>query len=104
MAARPGYISLPIIIVLMAIAYLYYATVFVVIEGWLGLRTASGLANAAAFSAVAAMAVVTYGIAVCRDPGGVPSSFMPDIEDPASPIHEIKRKVLCYCCYCCCCC
>ncbi|THU68010.1 hypothetical protein C4D60_Mb05t30730 [Musa balbisiana] len=38
------------------------------------------------------MAVVTYGMAVFKDPGRVPASFAPDIEDPESPIHEIKRK------------
>ncbi|XP_020252232.1 probable protein S-acyltransferase 16 [Asparagus officinalis] len=36
--------------------------------------------------------VATYGIAVVRDPGSVPSSFVPDIEDTSSPVHEIKRK------------
>lgn len=86
--------SLPIIVVMAAIGYLYYATVFVVIDGWLGLRTATGLANAAVFTAVAAVAVATYGVAVVRDPGTVPSSFVPDIEDTSSPVHEIKRKVL----------
>ncbi|ONK66183.1 uncharacterized protein A4U43_C06F4980 [Asparagus officinalis] len=29
-----------------------------------------------------------------KDPGSVLSSFVPDIEDTSSPVHEIKRKVL----------
>lgn len=32
-----GYVTLPIVIVLAAIAYIYCTTVFVVIDGWLGL-------------------------------------------------------------------
>ncbi|KAH7678123.1 palmitoyltransferase protein [Dioscorea alata] len=90
--ARPRYLTLPIIIVLFVIGYLYYATVFVVIDEWLGLTTAAGLTNAFLFSFVAVMAVATYGIAIFRDPGRVPFSYMPDIEDSESPIHEIKRK------------
>ncbi|RWW00752.1 hypothetical protein BHE74_00049231 [Ensete ventricosum] len=88
-----GYVTLPIVIVLAAIVYIYSTTVFVVIDGWLGLSTATGIANAGALTALTLMAVVTYGMAVFKDPGRVPASFAPDIEDPESPIHEIKRKV-----------
>ncbi|CAL9103807.1 unnamed protein product [Musa acuminata var. zebrina] len=87
-----GYLTLPIVIVLAAIVYIYCTTVFVVIDGWLGLSTAAGIANAGALTALTLMAVVTYGMAVFKDPGRVPASFAPDIEDPESPIHEIKRK------------
>ncbi|CAA7389721.1 unnamed protein product [Spirodela intermedia] len=89
---QPGYITLPIIVVLLSIGYLYYATVFVVIDGWLGLGTAPGLANAAVFSGLGVICVGTYVTAVRRDPGHVPSSYTPDIEDPGVSIHEIKRK------------
>lgn len=93
MSSQPGYVTLPILTVLAAIAYLYYTTVFVVIGEWLGIATAAGLANAAAFTALAAASLVTYAMAVFTDPGRVPASFVPDVEDPDSPIHEIKRKV-----------
>lgn len=42
---------------------------------------------------LALMAVVAYGTAIARDAGQVPSTYVPDIEDSDSPIHEIKRKV-----------
>ncbi|CAL9086075.1 unnamed protein product [Musa textilis] len=87
-----GYVTLPIVVVLTAIGYLYYTTLFVLIDGWLGLSTAAGFANAAVFTALAVVVVVTYGIAVFKDPGRVPDSFSPDIEHSDSPIHEIKRK------------
>ena len=88
-----GYITLPIIVVLLVIGFVFYSTVFVVIESWMGLATAAGLANAAIFSLLAAMCVGTYVAAFRRDPGGVPSSYSPDIEDPEVSIHEVKRKV-----------
>ncbi|EEC79346.1 hypothetical protein OsI_20210 [Oryza sativa Indica Group] len=89
---RPGYLTLPILSVLAAIGYVYYTTVFVAVARWLGLATAAGAANAAAFTALAAACVATYAVAVCRDPGRVPPSFTPDVEDAESPLHEIKRK------------
>nr|CAB3478821.1 unnamed protein product [Digitaria exilis] len=91
---RPGYVTVPILSVLAAIGYVYYTTVFLAIPAWLGLTTAAGVANAAAFTALAAACVATYAVAVLREPGSVPASFVPDVEDAGSPIHEIKRKVL----------
>ncbi|KAF0923922.1 hypothetical protein E2562_007762 [Oryza meyeriana var. granulata] len=89
---RPGYLTLPIFSVLAAIGYVYYTTVFVAVARWLGLATAAGAANAVAFTALAATCVATYAVAVCRDPGRVPPSFQPDVEDVGSPLQEIKRK------------
>lgn len=88
-----GYVTLPIVLVLAAVVYIYFTTVFVVIDGWLGLSTAAGLANATALTVLALMALVAYGMAVLKDPGRVPSAFAPDIEDDETAIHEIKRKV-----------
>jgi hypothetical protein len=93
MAGRPGYITLPIFSVLAVIGYVYYTTVFVAVARWLGLATAAGVANAAAFTALAAACVATYAVAVSRDPGRVPPNFVPDVEDAESAIHETKRKV-----------
>lgn len=38
------------------------------------------------------MCTFNYAVAILMDPGRVPSTFMPDVEDESSPIHEIKRK------------
>lgn len=89
---RPRYVTLPIILVLTVIGYVYYMTVFGVIEDWLGLTTAAGLGNTSAISALALICLATYALAVFRDPGHVPSSFIPDMEDPQPAVHEIKRK------------
>jgi len=93
MGGRPGYLTLPIFSVVAAIGYVYYTTVFVAVPRWLGLSTAAGVANAAAFTALAAACLATYTVAVRRDPGRVPPGFVPDVEDAESTVHEIKRKV-----------
>ncbi|KAF8703850.1 hypothetical protein HU200_031946 [Digitaria exilis] len=103
MAGRPGYLTLPIFSVLAAIGYVYYTAVFVAVPRWLGLSTAAGVANAAAFTALAAACLATYAVAVRRDPGRVPPGFVPDVEDAEGAVHEIKRKGgdLRYCQKCC---
>ncbi|CAD6253104.1 unnamed protein product [Miscanthus lutarioriparius] len=60
--------------------------------GSAGLAIGAVRSNAAVFTALAAACVATYAIAISRDPGCVPASFVPDVEDVGSPIHEIKRK------------
>ncbi|XP_010256875.1 PREDICTED: probable protein S-acyltransferase 16 [Nelumbo nucifera] len=85
-------ISLPVLVVLSTIAYIYYTTVFVFIDGWFGLRTSPGFMNAVIFTATASMCIFNYVAAVVKDPGLVSSTFVPDIEDAETPIHEIKRK------------
>ncbi|CBI30533.3 hypothetical protein VitviT2T_012288 [Vitis vinifera] len=84
--------SLPVFVVASAITYIYFSTVFIFIDMWFGLTTSPGILNAIAFTAVAFMCVLNYVVAILTDPGRVPATFMPDIEDSQSPIHEIKRK------------
>uniref|UniRef100_A0A5B7AWB2 S-acyltransferase n=2 Tax=Davidia involucrata TaxID=16924 RepID=A0A5B7AWB2_DAVIN len=84
--------SLPVTVVATAIAYVYFSTVFVFIDQWFGLRSSPGIMNAVVFTAVALMCVFNYSVAIFTDPGGVSSTFVPDIQDAENPIHEIKRK------------
>ncbi|KAK9291274.1 hypothetical protein L1049_009462 [Liquidambar formosana] len=86
--------SLPVAVVASAIAYIYISTVFIYIDRWFGLMSSPGIMNAAVFTAVALMCIFNYAVAIATDPGRVPVSFAPDIEDAESSIHEIKRKVL----------
>ena len=85
--------SLPVTVVVSAIAFTYFCTVFIFIDRWFGLMTSPGIMNTVVFTAVAVMCVFNYGFAIFADPGRVPSPFVPDIEDSEVPIHEIKRKV-----------
>ncbi|KAK8514804.1 hypothetical protein V6N12_057700 [Hibiscus sabdariffa] len=54
--------------------------------------TSPGIMNAVAFTGVAVMCVLNYALAIIMDPGRVPSTFLPDIEDSSVTVHEIKRK------------
>lgn len=85
--------SLPVTVVVLAISYIYFSTIFIYIERWFGLLSSPGIMNAVVFTGVAAMCVFNYTIALLMDPGRVPATYMPDIEDSESPVHEIKRKV-----------
>ncbi|CAN0926564.1 Probable protein S-acyltransferase 16 [Linum grandiflorum] len=84
--------SLPVTVVLVVITFIYFSTVFVFVDRWLGLMSSPGLMNAVVFTAVAIMSVFNYCAATMTDPGRVPSTYLPDIEDADNPIHEIKRK------------
>ncbi|KDO51178.1 hypothetical protein CISIN_1g023322mg [Citrus sinensis] len=86
--------SLPVSVVVLAIFYIYFTTVFIFIDRWFGLMSSPGLMNAIVFTAVALMCVFSYTVAILRDPGRVPADYMPDVEDDQNPMHEIKRKVL----------
>ena len=92
MARSVGF-SLPVTVVVVAIGYIYFSTVFVFVDRWFGLWSSPGLMNAAIFTAVVAMCIYNYTVSVFHDPGRVPSTYMPDVEDSENPIHEIKRKV-----------
>lgn len=90
---RKGFtFSLPVSVVVLAIFYIYFTTVFIFIDRWFGLMSSPGLMNAIVFTAVALMCVFSYTVAILRDPGRVPADYMPDVEDDQNPMHEIKRK------------
>ncbi|XP_020221062.1 probable protein S-acyltransferase 16 [Cajanus cajan] len=79
-------------VVVLGIAFIHISTVFVFIDRWFGLLSSPGIMNAAAFTALAAACAFTYRAAILTDPGRVPSTYAPDVEDVHSLVHEIKRK------------
>ncbi|KAL6574704.1 hypothetical protein OROMI_011989 [Orobanche minor] len=79
-------------VVIAAITYIYLSTVFVFIDRWFGFGSSPGVLNSAVFTFLAVMCVTSYRRAIYTDPGRVPNTFMPDVEDSGNPIHEIKRK------------
>lgn len=86
--------SFPVTVVISSIAYIYISTVFVFIDRWFGLFSSPGIINAVVFTVIAFMCVFCYRLAIFTDPGRVPSTYTPDVEDNTIPIHEIKRKVI----------
>lgn len=84
--------SFHISVVFAVIVYIYFLTVFVSIDRWFGLISSPGLLNFAVFTYLFIMTILTYLLSIFTDPGRVPASFLPDIDDPDS-LHEVKRKV-----------
>ncbi|KAG9142586.1 hypothetical protein Leryth_011675 [Lithospermum erythrorhizon] len=56
------------------------------------MSTSDGLFNVVVFTLVAIMCVHSYIRAVFTDPGRVPSSYSPDVEEADHAIQEVKRK------------
>nr|XP_043636332.1 probable protein S-acyltransferase 16 [Erigeron canadensis] len=82
-----------VIVVTGAIIYIYASTVIVFVNQWFGIRSSPGVINAFLFTCLSIICIFNYLLAMCLDPGRVPPSFVPDIEDSLNhPIHEIKRK------------
>ncbi|KAI4331707.1 hypothetical protein MLD38_029864 [Melastoma candidum] len=84
--------SLPVTVVTLAIAFVYFSTVFIFIDRWFGLTSSPGLIHSSLFTALSLMCVSNYAASVFTDPGRVPPKYLPEIEDARSSIHEIKRK------------
>ena len=84
--------SFHVCVIVAAIVYIYFSTVFIFIDQWFGLRSSPGLLNAAVFTCLALMCVYTYALAIFTDPGRIPASYVPDVEDAETTMHEIKRK------------
>ncbi|KAM0932751.1 putative protein S-acyltransferase [Dioscorea sansibarensis] len=91
---EPKRVMLPDVIVFLVIVYLYYATVFVVIDNWLGLSCVVGFLNAVLFSGLTAMTVLTCIMAISSNLGTVPPFYRPDLENPDISMHEVKKFCL----------
>uniref|UniRef100_A0A7N0RI42 S-acyltransferase n=1 Tax=Kalanchoe fedtschenkoi TaxID=63787 RepID=A0A7N0RI42_KALFE len=90
--ARTCSFSLPVAVVVSVICYIYTTTILVFLDRWLGLVTSPGIINAFLFTSLAMLCVYTYAIAIFTDPGTVPATFTPDVEDKDNLVQEIKRK------------
>ncbi|CAH9055246.1 unnamed protein product [Cuscuta epithymum] len=85
------FLSIPIISVLILKGVLYYVTVFIFIEDWMSLQSSAGSLNALIFTFFASLCVFCYFVCVLKDPGSVPSSYVPDVEEPQLSDQESGR-------------
>lgn len=85
--------TLPILSVFSLTGYVYYVTIFRIVREWLGLWSSSGLLNALIFTFSAALCLFSFIFCVLTDPGGVPSGYIPDVEENQVPDQEIKKSV-----------
>ncbi|KAL6578090.1 hypothetical protein OROMI_010418 [Orobanche minor] len=86
------FLSIPVLSVLLLFGFIYYATIFVFIEDWYGFRSSAGLLNSLIFSFLGSLCAFSLLVCVLSDPGGVPSGYIPDVEDNQSPDQEVKRN------------
>ncbi|XP_010241836.1 PREDICTED: probable protein S-acyltransferase 15 [Nelumbo nucifera] len=85
-------LSVPVLSVLFLVGFIYYTTVFVFIEDWLGLKSPVGILNALIFSSLAFMWLVSFAACVLIDPGHVPPTFVPDVEDGEASDQALKKN------------
>ncbi|XP_024031714.1 probable protein S-acyltransferase 15 [Morus notabilis] len=81
MAKFKKLLSIPILAVFLLVGFVYYITVFIFIEDWVGLRSSSGSLNALIFTFLASLCVFSFFVCVLTDPGHVPASYVPDVEE-----------------------
>lgn len=87
------FLSIHILCVLIFVGFIYYITIFIFLDGWLSLQSPAGSLHALIFTLVASLCVFSFFICVLKDPGGVPSSYLPDVEDHEASDQESKRSV-----------
>ena len=87
------FLSIPVFSVFLVLGFVYYATVFIFLEDWLGLQTSAGSLNALIFTFLAFLSLFSFFACVLTDPGGVPSSYVPDVEDSGVADQELKKTV-----------
>ncbi|KAJ7975034.1 S-acyltransferase [Quillaja saponaria] len=75
------FLALPVLTVFSVMGFAYYVTLFVFIEDWVGLQSSAGSLNSLIFTFLASLCLFCFFLCVLTDPGYVPSSYVPDVED-----------------------
>lgn len=74
------FLSIPVFGALSLMLFVYYTTIFILLDDWVGLRTSPGTLNFFFFTLFASLSLFSFFLCVLTDPGHVPSSFYPDVE------------------------
>ncbi|KAL7214924.1 hypothetical protein ACSBR1_027162 [Camellia fascicularis] len=88
------FVSIPVFSVFLVLGFVYYITIFVFLEDWLGLQSSAGSLNALIFTYLASFSLFSFLVCVLTDPGGVPSAYVPDVEDTELSDQDSKRTVV----------
>ncbi|BBG97794.1 DHHC-type zinc finger family protein [Prunus dulcis] len=86
------FLSIPIFMVFVLIGVVCYVTLFIFIEDWVGLKSSAGSLNALIFISLASLCLFSFFCCVLIDPGYVPASYVPDIEDSEASDQELKKN------------
>ncbi|RXH94234.1 hypothetical protein DVH24_023918 [Malus domestica] len=87
------FLSIPIFMVILLIGTVCYITVFIFIDGWVGLKSSAGSLNALVFISLASLCLFSFFCCVLTDPGHVPASYVPDVEHSVVSDQESKKNV-----------
>ncbi|XP_010543552.1 PREDICTED: probable protein S-acyltransferase 15 [Tarenaya hassleriana] len=82
------FFSIPVLSVILVMGFVYYVTLFVFIEEWVGLQSSAGTLNAIIFSFFASLFLFSFSVCVLTDPGRVPAPYSPDVEDSRRTHHN----------------
>ncbi|XP_011041054.1 PREDICTED: probable protein S-acyltransferase 15 isoform X2 [Populus euphratica] len=82
------FLSIPVCSVFLLMGFVYYITVFIFIEDWVGLQSSAGTLNAMIFTFMASLCLFSFLVCVLTEPGYVPSPYVPDVEGAAVPQHQ----------------
>ncbi|KAM1069131.1 hypothetical protein EV1_001006 [Malus domestica] len=89
------FLSVPILMVFLLIGVVCYITVFIFIDDWVGLKSYAGSLNALVFIFLASLCLFSFFCCVLTNPGHVPASYVPDVEDSAVSDQESKKNGRC---------
>ncbi|KAJ6717634.1 PROTEIN S-ACYLTRANSFERASE 16-RELATED [Salix purpurea] len=82
------FLSIPVFSVFLLMGFVYFITVFIFIEDWVGLQSSAGILNAMIFTFMASLCLFSFVVCVLTEPGYVPSPYVPDVEGAAVPLHQ----------------
>ncbi|XP_059666049.1 probable protein S-acyltransferase 15 [Cornus florida] len=85
------FLSIPVFSVFLLVGFVYYITVFIFIDNWLGLQSSAGSLNALIFTFLAFLSLFSFFVCILTEPGGVPSTYVPDVEDSQVCEQEPKK-------------
>ncbi|KAJ6892453.1 protein S-acyltransferase 15 isoform X1 [Populus alba x Populus x berolinensis] len=82
------FLSIPVCSVFLLMGFVYYITVFIFIEDWVGLQSSAGTLNVMIFTFMASLCLFSFLVCVLKEPGYVPSPYVPDVEGAAVSPHQ----------------
>ncbi|XP_041022845.1 probable protein S-acyltransferase 15 isoform X2 [Juglans microcarpa x Juglans regia] len=86
------FLSIPVSAVFLLAGFVYYITVFVFVEDWIGLRSSAGSLNAMMFTLLCFLCLFSFFACVLIDPGQIPASYVPDVEESRRSDEEPHKN------------
>ncbi|XP_059458573.1 probable protein S-acyltransferase 15 [Corylus avellana] len=87
------FLTIPVSAVFLSMGFVYYITIFVFMEDWVGLQSSAGSLNSLIFSFLSFLCLFSFFSCVLIDPGLVPASYIPDVEESGGSDKETDKNV-----------